>query len=59
MAAYRIILGSFKQPSEMGGIFATARLAISIVVAAISSSAALFACAHFGVCCASAVEQEL
>lgn len=59
MAAYRIILGSFKQPSEMGGIFATARLAISIVVAAIGSSAAHFACAQFGVCCASAVGQEL
>ncbi len=38
MAAYRVVLGSFKQPSEMGGVFATARLAIGIIVSSISSA---------------------
>jgi hypothetical protein len=38
MAAYHVVLGSFKQPSEMGGVFATARLAIGTIMSSISSA---------------------
>jgi hypothetical protein len=38
MAAYLCVLGSFKQPSEMGGVFSTARLAVSIISSSIHSA---------------------
>jgi hypothetical protein len=38
IAAYRVVFGSFAQPSEMGGVFATARLALSIVFSSVGSA---------------------
>jgi hypothetical protein len=38
MVMYRAVLGSFKQPSEMGGVFATARLAIAIIANSVNAA---------------------
>jgi hypothetical protein len=59
MAAYRVVLGSLRQPSEMGGVFATARVAVGIIVGGITSCGAGFVCAGFGVCSGSAEVQEM